>query len=159
MLAAIQSQLEDLKKLHPHRQVGLVTFNSDVVLLGDGSCPEPLVLTGDKLTKFDVLRDQAHAASSKLMTQPISVASQKLIDRFASFQERGQTALGPALLAAVALAADGKPGSVVVLCTDGLANVGLGALDCAQELLALAAEKEKALKEEAENQGDEAAQQ
>lgn len=44
-------------------------------------------------------------------------------------EETGPTALGPALLTSIAMAAEGAPGSVVVLCTDGLANVGLGAFD------------------------------
>lgn len=46
-----------------------------------------------------------------------------------SIEETGPTALGPALLTAVAMAAEGAPGSTVVLCTDGLANIGLGAMD------------------------------
>lgn len=46
-----------------------------------------------------------------------------------SLEETGPTALGPALLSAVAMAGQGAPGSMVVLCTDGLANVGLGAFD------------------------------
>lgn len=46
-----------------------------------------------------------------------------------SIEETGPTALGPAVLTSVALAAKGAPGSTVVICTDGLANVGLGAFD------------------------------
>lgn len=44
-------------------------------------------------------------------------------------EENGRTALGPALLTSIALAATGAPGSTVIVCTDGLANVGLGAFD------------------------------
>jgi hypothetical protein len=39
----------------------------------------------------------------------------------------GNTALGPGLLTAVAIAGEGKPGSNVILCTDGMATNGLGA--------------------------------
>jgi hypothetical protein len=46
-----------------------------------------------------------------------------------AIEETGPTALGPAVLTSVALAAEGAPGSTVVICTDGLANVGLGAFD------------------------------
>lgn len=46
-----------------------------------------------------------------------------------SLEESGPTALGPALASAIAMASQGTPGSSVVLCTDGLANVGLGAFD------------------------------
>ena len=44
-------------------------------------------------------------------------------------EESGPTALGPALVSSVMLASKGKRGSKVILCTDGLANVGLGKLD------------------------------
>ena len=44
-------------------------------------------------------------------------------------EETGPTALGPALLSSVAMASTGAPGSTVILCTDGLANIGLGSMD------------------------------
>lgn len=44
-------------------------------------------------------------------------------------QEKGKTALGPALLTSLGLASKGKAGSVIIMCTDGLANIGVGALD------------------------------
>ena len=44
-------------------------------------------------------------------------------------EEGGPTALGPALLAAITMAGAGKAGSKVVVCTDGMANVGLGSLE------------------------------
>ncbi len=43
-------------------------------------------------------------------------------------EEGGGTALGPALYYSVLLAAR-KPGGQVLLCTDGMANLGLGRLD------------------------------
>lgn len=44
-------------------------------------------------------------------------------------EETGPTALGPAVLSSISLASEGAPGSQVVICTDGLANIGLGAFD------------------------------
>lgn len=46
-----------------------------------------------------------------------------------AIEETGPTALGPGILSAVAMAAQGSAGSTVVICTDGLANIGLGAWD------------------------------
>ena len=43
-------------------------------------------------------------------------------------EEGGQTALGPSLLLAISMAGQ-VPGSKVIICTDGLANVGVGNLD------------------------------
>eukprot|EP01015_Nassula_variabilis_P006035 TRINITY_DN14594_c0_g1_i1.p1 TRINITY_DN14594_c0_g1~~TRINITY_DN14594_c0_g1_i1.p1 ORF type:complete len:117 (+),score=10.35 TRINITY_DN14594_c0_g1_i1:129-479(+) len=42
---------------------------------------------------------------------------------------QGGKALGPALLASVTLAGALRRGSMVILCTSGLSNVGLGLLD------------------------------
>ena len=41
----------------------------------------------------------------------------------------GSTALGPGLIASLALANVGKIGSKVIICTDWLANVGLGSVE------------------------------
>jgi hypothetical protein len=46
-----------------------------------------------------------------------------------SLEETGPTALGPGVLTAIALAGEGAPGSTVIVCTDGLANVGLGSFE------------------------------
>jgi hypothetical protein len=46
---------------------------------------------------------------------------------FKSLEEDGGTALGPALLCSVNIASQ-KIGGQVLLCTDGLANVGVGKL-------------------------------
>ena len=73
-------------------------------------------------------------ASDTLMKEPLKTSSQTLIDQFNRLEEGGKTSLGPALLASVALASKGKQGSMVVICTDGLANVGLGSLDLDSEL-------------------------
>jgi len=52
----------------------------------------------------------------------------------ASLKPSGNTALGPALAVAVGLAS-GRPGSKIVLCTDGMANNGVGAIkDKTQEV-------------------------
>jgi hypothetical protein len=42
--------------------------------------------------------------------------------------------LGPALVTALNVASKGSPGSSVILCTDGLANIGIGQLEPYDEL-------------------------
>jgi hypothetical protein len=44
-------------------------------------------------------------------------------------EETGPTALGPAVITSVAMASKGAAGSTVVICTDGLANIGVGSMD------------------------------
>ena len=45
-----------------------------------------------------------------------------------SLEEGGGTALGPSLIVAIKIASK-HPGSKIIVCTDGMANVGLGRLD------------------------------
>ena len=47
-------------------------------------------------------------------------------------EESGTTALGPGILTSIAMASEGALGSQVVICTDGLANVGLANFDDAK---------------------------
>jgi hypothetical protein len=53
----------------------------------------------------------------------------KLFESLGTLKESGQTALGPAVLVALGMASKGSQGSKLIICTDGLANVGLGSLD------------------------------
>jgi len=52
-----------------------------------------------------------------------------LLDYISKMEPNGPTALGPAALISIAMASQGSKGSSVVICTDGLANIGLGALE------------------------------
>ena len=52
-----------------------------------------------------------------------------MIEKLGAIEETGPTALGPAIITSVCMAAEGGAGSKVVICTDGLANIGLGAFD------------------------------
>jgi len=63
------------------------------------------------------------------MTHKIDKTAKKLTQKLMALEETGPTALGPAVATAVSMAAEGAPGSQVVICTDGLANVGLGSFD------------------------------
>ena len=64
-----------------------------------------------------------------MFDKTVKETAKSLQDKVLAIEETGSTALGPAVLSAVALAAEGKPGSTVVICTDGLSNTGLGAYD------------------------------
>ena len=68
-------------------------------------------------------------AAQTHLQKPIKDTSSILAERVLSLEETGPTALGPALATAIALVGNGAPGSAVILCTDGLSNVGLGAFD------------------------------
>jgi hypothetical protein len=54
MQAAVNTQIETMAKDTPSRRVGIVTFNGDVTIVGDGT-NAPTVLTGDRLNSYEDL--------------------------------------------------------------------------------------------------------
>ncbi|CAK83958.1 unnamed protein product (macronuclear) [Paramecium tetraurelia] len=128
VMAAIEQQIGELKKKNPNKIVGLVTFNNEVVVYGDGS-EVPITIAGDRLFKQDEIENLLDGTAKQLMKYPVKAQAETLLKKFEKLQEKGQTALGPALISALQLAKIGKPGSMIIICTDGLANLGLGSLD------------------------------
>ena len=64
-----------------------------------------------------------------MLSKPVKDAKEVLQQKLLALEETGPTALGPAMATAIAMASQGAPGSSVILCTDGLSNIGLGAFD------------------------------
>lgn len=126
--AAIDAQLTDMNNGAKDRKLGLVSFNHEVSIIGDGS-EDPQVIAGDKLDNYDYLVENGTAQAKLRMKNPIGQSHKKLTQKLMGLEETGPTALGPAVLSSIALASEGAPGSQVVICTDGLANIGLGAFD------------------------------
>jgi len=69
-----------------------------------------------------------------LITQSLKDNFEKLEAALSAISPGGGTALGPGLLSALTLAMQGKRGSKIILCTDGLSNVGLGCLENSSKL-------------------------
>jgi len=121
---AVDRQLEELSKSFPNKRVCLIAFNRDVTIVGDGASAVEVV-AGDKLHNLEQLKSigQRYELNAR-----VGEAYQQLSDKLFTLSEDGPTALGPALVIAIAMASK-KAGSNVVVCTDGLANIGLGSLD------------------------------
>ncbi|CAD8122110.1 unnamed protein product [Paramecium sonneborni] len=128
LISAIEQQIKNLKEKNSKNLVGLVTFNNEIVVYGDGS-QKPIVLSGEQLNQENEIKTILNRNAQKMMQNPVGKSAEVLIKRCGQLQENGQTALGPALLSALELAKVGKPGSMIIICTDGLANYGLGSLD------------------------------
>jgi Sec23/Sec24 zinc finger len=128
--AAIESQLQELYNTSPNRKVGIVAFNGDVKIIGDGNNQD--ILTGDRLFDFEQIKKYFEDKKNYYLTRSICDTIQTLKRKVFELEETGPTALGPALLASLLLAAEDGPGSKVIICTDGLANVGLGSLETGQ---------------------------
>ena len=125
--AAIESQLQSMAKTTSNRKIGLIAFNSDISIYGDGTS-DPAILTGDKLNSFETCFEAGISLQSKLKSS-IKDTYENLTEKITNLSESGPTALGPALISAIGLASEGLSGSRVIICTDGLANVGIGRLD------------------------------
>lgn len=78
---------------------------------------------------MDEIKQQVQAQAAKILSRPIKDSAELILERFDKLQEKGQTALGPALLASLEIASKGKAGSMVIICTDGLANLGVGSFE------------------------------
>ncbi|CAL1543139.1 unnamed protein product [Lymnaea stagnalis] len=128
MQAAVDHQLGEMAKNHPNRRVALITFNNEVTIVGDGSQRETIV-SGDKLKSEEEL---SKIGSEAPLPQAIKGSRRILGEKVYNLEEGGATALGPALIVAVNMAAH-HPGSKVILCTDGKANIGLGKLEDSTE--------------------------
>lgn len=138
--AAIDSQVSDMANGAAQRKVGIVAFNHEVQVIGDGT-KDSQTISGDKLNNFDYLKENGKAQSAERLTKPICETKDALKAKLEAIEETGPTALGPAVLTSVAMATQGAAGSCVVICTDGLANVGLGAFDdCITEAEQVAAD-------------------
>jgi|688.fasta_scaffold444091_1 hypothetical protein len=129
VLSAIESQIKEIKKADPMKKVGFILFNNEVLVLGDGKA-ENVSLVGDRLNNT---ADILNALKNFHLTSPIAESFEILFNRLNKTEAKGQTALGPALTAAIEVASKGSKGSTVILCTDGLANIGVGSLESADE--------------------------
>ena len=107
------------------RKLGLVAFDHEVCIIGDG-VEKPVIVAEDKLMSYDHLLQNGHEQADTRMNRPISETKNSLLAQVAGLRVKGRTALGPAVLTSVAMASKGAPGSQVIICTDGMANVGLG---------------------------------
>ncbi|KAM3590683.1 uncharacterized protein V6R79_014198 [Siganus canaliculatus] len=121
---ALQRVLASLLKESPHRRVAMVTFNDEVVIYGDGT-RTPVSIRDWSLVDHDHIWQQG---VSYTVPHCVAESYQQLTQRITQLRENGATSLGPAALASVAMASR-YPGSKVILCTDGRANVGLGSTE------------------------------
>jgi Mg-chelatase subunit ChlD len=126
--AAIESQLIEMKDQSSKRKVGLVSFNGDVNVVGDGTQISQ-VISGDKLSNYEYLLENGQNVAKTHLVKGIDETVDDLNEKLFKLEETGPTALGPAVASSIAMAGECGNGSTVVICTDGLANVGIGSLE------------------------------
>lgn len=81
---------------------------------------------GDKLYKKETI---INSMVNFKLSDPIVESYATLLNKISKIEAKGQTALGPALISALEIVQKGSPGSSLILCTDGLANIGVGQLE------------------------------
>ncbi len=132
--AAVESQIENLRKRSLQAKVGVVSFCSEVTVVGDGSKP-PVTITGDRLNnEAELLRAGAEVGDLR----SVSESAAQLVKSVYGLDTNGSTALGPSLCVAMGMLKGAAPGSKIILCTDGLANLGVGSIEDIQDLTAVA---------------------
>eukprot|EP00727_Mastigamoeba_balamuthi_P004461 m51a1_g14012 putative ras gtpase (969) ;mRNA; r:1089721-1092844 len=128
--AAVDAHLERLQRTQPEKKVLLLTFSNEVTVIGDGVSRDEEVVAGDRLHNYeDLWSHGATMTGGQATALPISRTRDALSKRVVALEEGGATALGPALVIAVAACAAANSRSEIVILTDGLSNTGLGALE------------------------------
>lgn len=124
--SAIVAQIQDMKAKSPNQKIVLITFGQDVKLHHlDNIFPLPYASN----TTFEAALEFAFNLDASVIENSVRNAGDDIARTVNKFNAGGGTALGPALALAVGLAERGKPGSKVIICTDGMANVGIGSLN------------------------------
>ncbi|XP_076842965.1 circularly permutated Ras protein 1-like [Brachyhypopomus gauderio] len=122
---AVLKCVQSLSRTHPDIGVVLLTFSHVVTVHGYGDIPSR-VLEGQELSNSTYLRE----VGLSLPTPPPLCHTQASLQRdIYRLQESDIIALGPAALVSIMMASK-HPGSKVLLLTDGVANAGLGSLNC-----------------------------
>jgi Mg-chelatase subunit ChlD len=130
--------LNHLLTNEPNKKVALVTFSNRAKYYGDTTNlkddpKKPILMinpTKDE-AKFDeqikkIIRCGQAFSEHDLAT--VEKSFETLKNQILNLVADGQTALGPALLFSIALSSR-KPGSSIILCTDGYANIGIGSIN------------------------------
>jgi len=99
--AAVDHQLSTLVGAHPSYRVALVTFSDEVTVFGDGS-GEALTVAGDRLRDMDEL---VKIGTKIPLPSAVKDTRDNLSKKVFKLEENGQTALGPALVISILLAA------------------------------------------------------
>ena len=125
--SAITEGLNNIKEKNPNTKVGLMSFNSEIIIYGDANNTPLTIKKQDILNDYDLLSEIGQKNSDKINCS-INDSYNSLIKKLNNIESNGCTAIGPSILIAINMLRD-KKGSVIFLCTDGLANKGIGGLE------------------------------
>jgi len=115
-----------MKEKMPNAFPTIVTFGSAVNVFGDGKGRTSFSNQSD-MSNFEKMFNNGKdfVKKNKIETTTKSVA--RLQDHISSISADGMTALGPAVAVSLGMISE-FPGSKIMVCTDGQANIGLGSV-------------------------------
>jgi len=116
---AVHSQVEALRHAQPNCPIVFVPFSSSVSIVTE---QRSMMLDG-RVVHSSLAELLQKGASFAELSPPVAADIYALIGKIWALRPNGSTALGPALAVAVGLC---SRGGKVVVCTDGLANQGIG---------------------------------
>lgn len=126
---AVQRQLEQMNTDQPDKPVMLTTFGSEMDVKGGGNMAqggESHYASLDRVT-YDNLITKGKELAEKYRLKPLTDSYSDLDEAVKALYTSGCTALGPALSICAGFLSE-VPNSEIVLCTDGMPNVGVGTL-------------------------------
>lgn len=121
---AVVQQVERLQELHPDCIIVVITFGAEVSIYTDGG-NRSIVARRAHENEADLLAKGMELGT--VCSEAVRSTGGRLRETITNLRPCGNTALGPALAVGVGLAS-GHAGSKIVLCTDGMANNGVGAI-------------------------------
>ncbi|KAL8583825.1 hypothetical protein ACOMHN_040294 [Nucella lapillus] len=127
---AVERQLEQMNADQPDKLVMLSSFGSEMDVKGGGK----MALRGTSHFKslhrasYDDLIQKGKDLADKYTLKPLRDSFAALDVAVKGLRTGDCTALGPALAICAGFVSE-VPGSEIVLCTDGMPNVGIGSLD------------------------------
>ena len=104
------AQINQMHDSNNQRKLGLVTFEANVEVIGDG-IEKPVELDRNILYDYDAIMANGLNQATERMNHPICETKDSLLNRVAAIHTKGATCLGPAVLTSVAMASKGAPGS------------------------------------------------
>jgi len=126
----VEAQIHQMLAETPSKKVGIVEFQTFVTMHGDGRYREVVPINQDYWQNYQPLLGYVEGKHDHYVGRPLSQSKNDLLDRLNSLTAPGaQELLGPGVLLALGLAMQGKPGSKVVLCTDGITYTEPGFYD------------------------------
>ena len=126
LLSSIEQNINTTLKNSPNTKIGLITFDSFVNIYGDCSQKSFKITKEEDLNSLINLENLAYS-NRNLLSFEIKDSYQNILNQLNNIKTSGSTALGPGIYSAIHLIGN-QTGGTIFLCTDGIANNGIGSL-------------------------------